>query len=428
MKCGLIGDRLSHSYSPQIHSLLADYEYKLYPLKEDEVKGFFDSKELDAFNVTIPYKKRALELCDSISERVRHIGAVNTVTKLDDGTYYGDNTDYDGFRYLVTHAGCDFYGKIISILGTGGATVMSACASYDMGAKKIYIVSRDYNKAEKLCGQLTRELIEENSDKSSASDIFVPMDYEMIKSGCDAKVLINATPRGMYPECEEPSVDLRDWIDLKYVFDIVANPYRSKLVLAAKEMGLTAEGGLRMLVAQAVEASGIFINKKNAGQLSPDDERIEKIYEVIAKEQCNIVLIGMPGCGKSTYGKKLAKELSKEFVDTDSLIEEKAGMTIPQIFEQFGEAKFREMEKDTLREVTLRQGIVIATGGGAILDRQNRLNLMMNGKVIFIDAPIEVLATTGRPLSKDEDALKKMYCERMPIYRSMADETIYRSK
>lgn len=426
MKCGLIGGKLSHSYSPQIHSFLGDYEYKLYPLKDEEVNEFFKSKKADAFNVTIPYKKKALELCDSISDRARHIGAVNTVTKLEDGTYYGDNTDYYGFKYLITHAGCDLSGKITAILGTGGATVMAACVACDMGAKKVYIVSRDCDKAEEVCRKLEESL--GDCGKENLNDLFVPCDYESLKTGCDADVLINATPRGMYPECEEPIVRLCDFGELKYVFDIIANPIRSKLVLEAKEKGLVAEGGLRMLVAQAVQASEIFVNKNKAGIPGPEDEEtIEKIYRIIKKEQCNIVLIGMPGCGKSTYGKKLSEEMNLEFVDTDELIVSKSGMTVPEIFEKFGEAGFRERETEVINEVTRRSRTVIATGGGAILNKENRLNLMMNAKVIFIDAPIDILATSGRPLSKDRAALEKLYEERIGIYRSMADETVLRS-
>lgn len=385
---GLLGRKLGHSLSPQIHSLLCDYEYKLYPTEPEKLDEFFADTRLSGFNVTIPYKIEAYKRCSVLSETAKKAGSVNTVVRRPDGSLFGDNTDYFGFLYMARKIGCDFKGKKVLILGSGGASLTAQLVSADEGAREIVVVSRSG----------------ENN-------------YDNISLHYDADIIINTTPVGMYPNNGERLIDLSEFTKCRKALDLIYNPARTVFLLDAEKLGIDCINGLPMLVAQAVMAAQIF-----TGNCFPLSE-IDRIHDIILKNQKNIVLVGMPGCGKSTLARMLSEKLGRQAVDTDSLVEE-CGETIPEIFEKYGESEFRSRETAALKAVAKEQGRIIATGGGAILREENRIALRENSTVIFLNAPIERLATDGRPLSKDLDTLKKMHAQRLPLYLETADITV----
>ena len=388
LKFGLLGRKLGHSLSPQIHSLLRDYEYKLYPKEPEELDGFFADTRLNGFNVTIPYKVEAYNRCSVLSETAKKAGSVNTVIRRPDGSLFGDNTDYFGFLYMAKKIGCDFSGKKVLILGSGGASLTAQLVSADEGAWEIIVVSRSG----------------ENN-------------YDNIGRHYDADIIINTTPVGMYPNNGERLIDLSKFTKCKKALDLIYNPARTVFLLDAQKLGIDCINGLPMLVAQALRAAEIFTGKE-----IPLSE-IDRIHDVILNNQKNIVLVGMPGCGKSTLARMLSKKLGREAVDTDFLVEE-CGETISEIFERYGEAEFRSREAAVIKSVAKEHGRIIATGGGAILREENRIALRENSTVIFLNAPIESLATDGRPLSKDVETLKKMHAQRLPLYLETADITV----
>ena len=385
---GLLGRKLAHSLSPQIHSLMCDYEYKLCPTEPEMLDAFFADTKLDGFNVTIPYKVEAYNRCSDLSETAKKAGSVNTVIRRKDGTLYGDNTDYFGFLYMAKKIGCDFKGKKVLILGSGGASLTAQLVAADEGAKEIIVVSRSG----------------ENN-------------YGNISLHYDADIIVNTTPVGMYPHNGERLIDLSQFKKCRKALDLIYNPARTVFLLDAQKLGIDCVNGLPMLVAQALRAAEVFTGKE-----IPLSE-IDRIHDVILGNQKNIVLVGMPGCGKSTVARLLAEKTGRECVDTDSLVE-LCGETIPEIFEKYGEEEFRRRETEAIKSVAKEQGRIIATGGGAILREENRIALRENSTVIFLNAPIESLATDGRPLSKNLDALKKMYSIRLPLYLEAADVTI----
>lgn len=385
---GLLGRKLGHSLSPEIHSLLCDYEYKLYPTEPEKLDEFFSSPALKGFNVTIPYKVEAYNRCDELSETAKKARSVNTVIRKPDGSLYGDNTDYFGFLYMAKKIGCDFKSKKVLILGSGGASLTAQLVTSDEGAKEIIVVSRSG----------------ENN-------------YENISLHYDADIIINTTPVGMYPGNGERLIDLSKFTKCKKVLDMIYNPARTVLLLDAEKLGIDCSNGLPMLVAQAVKAAEVFTGKEIP--LS----KIDEVHDVILNNQKNLVLVGMPGCGKSTVAKLLSQKTGRECVDTDSLVE-LCGETIPQIFAKYGENEFRNRETQAIKSVAKEQGKIIATGGGAILREENRIALRENSTVIFLNAPLETLATEGRPLSKDYETLCKMYEKRLPLYLETADLTV----
>lgn len=385
---GLLGRKLGHSLSPEIHSLLCDYEYKLYPTEPEKLDEFFSSPALKGFNVTIPYKVEAYNRCYELSETAKKARSVNTVIRKPDGSLYGDNTDYFGFLYMAKKIGCDFKGKKVLILGSGGASLTAQLVTSDEGAKEIIVVSRSG----------------ENN-------------YENISLHHDADIIINTTPVGMYPGNGERLIDLSEFTKCKKVLDMIYNPARTVLLLDAEKLGIDCSNGLPMLVAQAVKAAEVFTGKEIP--LS----KIDEVHDVILNNQKNLVLVGMPGCGKSTVAKLLSQKTGRECVDTDSLVE-LCGETIPQIFAKYGEDEFRNRETQAIKSVAKEQGKIIATGGGAILRKENRIALRENSTVIFLNAPLETLATEGRPLSKDYETLCKMYEKRLPLYLETADLTV----
>ena len=403
---GLIGCPLGHSFSPQIHSQLGNYEYKLNELSKDELPGFMKDKPLDGFNVTIPYKLEVMPYLDEITDSARRIGAVNTVAKRRDGSLIGDNTDYYGLKELLDHAGIAVKGRTVLILGTGGASLMAQTLVSDLGADKILVASRS---------------------PKGKSDISELITYEAIKSHPEIEVLINATPVGMYPNIDNIPIDLDDVPGCRGVIDIIANPVRSRLVLEAQKRGIPAEGGLRMLIAQAVKASQIFReNSSDEDMILSEDaydlkKATDRIMDYLKRDVMNIVFVGMPGSGKTTASNLMHDLTGMPAIDTDDMIIAREGKSIPQIFDEIKEAGFRKIEKEIVKEASLKTGHIIATGGGAILSEENRRHLKNNGYVVYLDAPVDILATDGRPLSKSREALIEMRQFRQPLYEDAAD-------
>lgn len=393
MEYGCIGEKLTHSFSKIIHSKIADYNYELKEIEAQDLDSFMKAADFKAINVTIPYKQAVIPYLYEISDTARKIGAVNTVVNRN-GKLYGYNTDYEGMRALITRQGADFVGKKVLVLGSGGTSKTAAAVAESLGATEVYRVSRNGN------------------------DGAVTYDYALSKH-IDAQAIINTTPVGMYPNIGESAVDLSLFKNLESVTDAVYNPLSSALVTKAREMGINAAGGLYMLVAQAVFACEKFTEKSIPTGVT------DSVYKEIMFDKKNIVLIGMPGCGKTTIGKAVAKEMNKDFIDTDDEIVIKTGMSVPDIFEKFGEKKFREIEAEVIKEVSARQSAVIATGGGAVLNPENVSLLKENGLIVFIDRPIDDLVTTDdRPLSSNRQLLEKRFEERYGIYKSSAQAEI----
>lgn len=393
MEYGIIGEKLSHSFSKEIHAKLFDYTYEICPIPKDELDSFMTKKDFKAINVTIPYKEDVIKYLDFVDPMAKEIGAVNTVVNKN-GKLHGYNTDFLGLCELICNLGVELKDKKVLILGGGGTSKTAAAVAKSLSAREVVRVSRN------------------------AKEGFVT--YEEAKqSHSDAEIIINTTPCGMFPEIDTAALDINDYPNLLGVVDAVYNPLNSKLVLTAKNKGIKAAGGLYMLVAQAVYAAEKFTDTQI------DKSKILKIYKEIFKEKQNIVLVGMPASGKSTIGKCLAKELKMNFVDTDTLVAEKEKMPIPEIFEKKGEKAFREMEKEAVLYASKLQNTVIATGGGAILDEQNIFRLSQNGRIYFIDRPLDFLcATSDRPLSSTRADLEKRYKERYNIYLSCCDKKI----
>lgn len=387
MRYGLLGQNLSHSYSPQIHTALAGYDYELIPLEPDKLDGFLQQKDFAGINVTIPYKKAVLPYCDALSAQAMRLGAVNTIVKQPDGSLWGHNTDYFGFQEMVHISGLDVCNKKVLVLGSGGAGVTAYAVLADMGAN-VVIISREG----------------ENN-------------YKNLYLHKDAAVIVNATPVGMFPNTGVSPVYLTDFPHLEGVLDLIYNPSKSALLLQAENLGLVAVNGLYMLVAQAKESAEHFIAAKIP------DCKIQDVYNDLKQQMENIVLIGMPGSGKTTIGRILAETMNREFVDTDQLITQKVGMSIPAYMEQFGIEKFRQEETAVICEVCKRSGLIIATGGGCVTREENYNPLRQNSKVVWIQRDIASLPTDGRPLSKAV-TLRDMYEVRKPLYSHFCDISV----
>ncbi|MGN0571870.1 MAG: shikimate kinase [Candidatus Fimenecus sp.] len=382
---GLLGEKLGHSFSPQIHGCLGDYEYKLFEVAPDNLGTFLRSGTFEGLNVTIPYKKAVMPYLAEISETAKAIGSVNTITVLPNGTLRGDNTDYDGFLYLVRRSGVAVNDKKVLVLGTGGASLPVKKVLSDLGAREIVSISRSG----------------ENN-------------YQNLDKHFDAELIVNTTPVGMYPNNLQSPLSLDGFAHLSGVLDIVYNPQKTKLILDAEKRGIPAFSGLTMLVAQAKRAAELFL------QTEIDDRKNDEIYENLSLQMKNIVLVGMPGCGKSTVGKALAKRFERPFFDADAEIVNRTGKSIPDIFNAEGEAGFRKIETEVLFDLCRQSGAVIATGGGAVTVPENHDILRQNSTVIFINRNIAVLPTTGRPLSQQND-LREMFRKRLPLYRAVCD-------
>lgn len=385
---GLLGEHLGHSYSPQIHAAFGEEPYSLFEVERDAVEAFLRSGPFDAINVTVPYKKTVMPYCSELSERARRIGSVNTIVRRSDGSLYGDNTDYDGFAALLSLSNVTVRGQKAVVLGSGGASQAVKAVLADLGARQIVTVSR------------------------SGED-----HYENLSRHADADLLINATPVGMYPSNGQSPVSLDAFPHCCAVFDLIYNPARTALLLDAESRGIPAYNGLYMLTAQALSAASVFRGHRLEGV------DLMALTEKIAIQMKNIVLIGMPGCGKTSIGCTLASMTGRDFVDTDRVIEERAGKTIPTIFAEDGEEAFRALETQVLADIAARSGQIIATGGGIVTRERNLPLLRQNSTVVFLDRAVSELPTNGRPLSQTRSPAV-LAAERMPLYRAWSEYTI----
>ncbi len=387
MRCGLLGKSLAHSYSPQIHSYLGNYTYELFEKHPEEIAAFLKSGDFSGINVTIPYKKDVIPFCDELTDCAKALGAVNTIVRKPDGTLIGHNTDYFGFQYMVAKTGLSVSGKKVLVLGSGGASVTAVAVLKNLGAK-VVVISR-------------------NGENN----------YNNLYLHEDAAVVVNATPVGMYPNAGASPVNLDDFPCLEGVLDIVYNPARTKLLLDAETRGILFENGLSMLVAQAKEAAEWFTGNPI------DNSVIGKIDHILRKQMENIILIGMPGCGKSTIGPMLAQATGKRFIDADAEIVCSAQMSIPEIFTNEGEKGFRRWETEILAQIGQQSGLVIATGGGCVTTEENYPLLHQNGTIYWLQRNISALPTDGRPLSQT-GKLEQMWEIRKPLYHKFADYII----
>ena len=400
MEYGLIGGVLGHSYSKEIHEQIADYEYELKELAPDELDAFMKERPFKAINVTIPYKQDVIAYLDWIDDKAKEIGAVNTIVNRD-GKLYGYNTDYAGMRALVERIGVDLQDKKVLILGTGGTSKTARAVAQSFDAGEILNVSRKKP---------------EDRQASDQKQIKTVTYQEAETLHADAQYIINTTPCGMYPKTDQKPIDLSRFPDLEGVLDVIYNPLRTRLILEAQELEIPAEGGLYMLAAQAVYACGHFLNWEMRA------EEIEKAYKNVVQEKRNLVLCGMPSSGKTTVGKCLAEVFGRKLIDTDELVVQKIGMPIAEYTALCGEQAFRDIESAAVKEAASENGVIIATGGGAILREENVRALKQNGILFFIDRPLELLtATPDRPFSSDPEALRKRYEERYDIYCHVAD-------
>lgn len=386
MKCGLLGKKLGHSYSPKIHGYLADYSYDLFEKQPDELGDFLKHGDFSGINVTMPYKKDVLPYLDEISPVAQKLGAVNTIVRRD-GCLLGHNSDYRGFQSMVSRSNLIVKDKKILVLGSGGASATAVAVLKELGANVIVISRAGENN------------------------------YQNLFKHSDASVIVNATPVGMFPNVGISPVDLSLFPKLEGVLDIVYNPSRTQLLLDAQSRGLVTENGLWMLVAQAKESAEWFLNTEI------DDKVIGTIYDKLRFQMENLVLIGMPGSGKTTVGQLLAKKTGKKFIDADAEVVLKAGMSIPEIFDRFGEDAFRQFETQVLAEHGMQSGLVIATGGGCVTRRENYRHLHQNGQIIWLKRSLGSLPTDGRPLSM-KYKLDEMYRIREPLYADFSDKII----
>lgn len=393
MMYGCIGEHLPHSFSKEIHEQIGDYDYELKEIAPADLDAFMTARPFRAINVTIPYKQAVIPYLDQISETARAIGAVNTIVNRN-GKLFGYNTDFDGLIGLIRRAGIDLTGKKVLILGTGGTSKTALHAARALGADRVLRVSR-----------------------TAREDAVT---YEAaLRDHTDAHVILNTTPCGMYPHIEEAPLSPAAFPRLCGVIDAVYNPLRSRLVLEGRKMGVPAEGGLYMLSAQAVRAAEIFQGKQFPQELA------EKAFRRVLKGKENIVLIGMPGSGKSAVADLLSRSLARPMMDTDRMIEEKTGMTIPDIFSRQGEKAFRDLETEAILSLAGRTGLVISTGGGAVLRQKNVDLLRHNGRLFWLDRDLSALRPTDdRPLADTREKMARLYQERRPIYQQAADEIV----
>lgn len=393
MEYGLIGEKLGHSFSKEIHEMLGLYSYELREIPRDGVAKFMTDREFKGINVTIPYKEQVIPFLDFMDEGAKAIGAVNTVVNRD-GKLYGYNTDFYGMKTLLLNTGYDFKGKQVLVLGTGGTSKTATAVLKSMEVSEVLIVSRTKKE-----GIITYE--------------------EACRDYCDADFIVNTTPSGMHPNIEAQAIDLSCFNKLYGIMDAIYNPARTRLMLQAEELNIKAYGGLSMLVYQAIRAAEIFedieIDKSISG----------KIVNTIKNQNRSIVLVGMPGSGKSTVGKRLAKTLNMNFIDTDEIIVSKEGCEISEIFANKGEKYFRDLEEEVVKECAVLKNSVISTGGGAILRDTSVSYLKAYGVLFFLDRKPETLVPTDdRPLADNKDKMLKLYQERLPRYKAVADVAI----
>ena len=390
MKYGLIGEHLGHSFSKEIHESISDYEYMIKEIARNDLDRFMKAKAFKGINVTIPYKETVIPYLDYIDPSAKEIKAVNTIVNKD-GKLYGYNTDYLGLRDLILKSKIKVKDQKVLILGNGGTSKTAQAVFKSLEASSIIVVA-----------------LEPTGNEVSYQDA--------VTIHSDANIILNATPVGMYPNNQDLIIDISCFNHLKGVFDVIYNPLQTKLLQTAKAKGIKAHGGLYMLVAQAVYASCIFKGRKI------DQTIINEVYTKLKRQKRNIVLIGMPSCGKTTIGKQLAKKMNREFIDIDKEIEKEIGTSIKTYIDVSGEDAFRKLETEMTYKFSKQNNLVISTGGGVIKRQINIDNLKQNGKIIFIDRSLDLLKPTeSRPLSNDLDKLRKMYSERFDIYMRSAD-------
>ena len=405
MEYGLIGEKLGHSFSKDIHALIGKYDYELKEIVNTDLPAFLEQKAFKGINVTIPYKQDVIPFLNSIDKPAEEIGAVNTVVNKD-GKLSGYNTDFIGLKRLILSQGLKLDGKKVLILGTGGTSKTARAVAKALNAKTILTVSRSVKASDEKVG--------DDKNNSILQPVISYQDAATLHKDCD--IIINTTPCGMFPKIDDSPIELSPFTKLSGVIDVIYNPLRSLLVLQAQEKKIIAAGGLYMLVQQAIAASEYFFDTTYS------DDEADRIYKTILNKKQNIVLVGMPGSGKTTVGKKLAEKLKRKFFDTDIIITEKEGSTPADIIRTKGEEVFRDIESTVCRELASEQGVIISTGGGAILRKENVLNLKKNGLLFFIDRPLEAIKPTkDRPLSSSEDKLRQVYEYRYPIYTRETD-------
>ena len=387
MQCGLLGETLSHSYSPQIHGYLGKYSYSPFEVLPNDLDLFFQKSEFDGINVTIPYKKAVIPYCHELSDRARLLGAVNTIVRKSDGTRIGHNTDYFGFSSMLIRSGLEVMDKKTLVLGSGGASATAVAVLKEAGAQ-VVVISR------------------------SGED-----NYQNLYRHKDASVIVNTTPVGMFPHVDATPLDLSFFPNLEGVLDLIYNPARTQLLLQAEQLGLVAENGLWMLVAQAKESAEWFTGCKI------DDTAIEQVHKNLRQQMENIILVGMPGSGKSTIGKLLALKLGRQFIDADAEIVNTAKKSIPEIFASSGESVFREIETSVLKQLGSKSNLVIATGGGCVTRNENYPTLHRNGTIIWLKRDTDKLPVDGRPLSQT-NSLAQMYTIRQPLYEFFSDFSV----
>ncbi|MBR6739062.1 MAG: shikimate kinase [Oscillospiraceae bacterium] len=388
MRCGLLGEKLAHSYSPAIHRRLGNYEYRLIEKAPSELETFLNSDTFDALNVTIPYKKAVMPYCAALSDTARRIGSVNTIVRRGDGTLYGDNTDAYGFSCMIKSSGIRVEGAKALVLGSGGACATVTAVLREMGAREIVIISRGG---------------EDN--------------YDNLSRHADAELIVNTTPVGMYPNCIASPLDLAQFPLCRGVLDLIYNPRRTGLILQAESLGIPCESGLVMLVAQAKRAAELFTGR------GMDDAVIGRIVGDLRAEMENIVLVGMPGSGKSTIAAALGELTGRRVLDSDEEIVRRAGKSIPELFAESGEESFRELESAVLRELGKASGLIIATGGGAMLREENYAALHQNGTIIHLRRALSELPIAGRPLSQTK-GVEELWNARRERYERFADHVV----
>lgn len=390
MEYAVIGEHLKHSFSKEIHNELTDYSYIVHEVAKENLAAFITGRDYLGLNVTIPYKKDVMPHLDHIDDTARKIGAVNTIVNRG-GRLFGYNTDFFGLSALIKRIGVKVEGEKVLILGTGGTSVTADAVAHAMGAREVLRVSRQAGT-----GVITYD--------------------EMYAHHTDATVIINTTPVGMFPNTNATPINLDRFRNCHGVIDAIYNPLRSELVLNARALGIKASGGLYMLVAQAAKAAALFLDDESVL------ERIEDVYQAIRLSKENIVLIGMPGCGKTTVGKLLQQRMNRELFDSDNVVVDTAQKEIPTIFKEEGEEVFRAHETNAIRWLSDKTACIIATGGGAVLRAENIHLLRKNGMLVFLDRPLsDLMPTDDRPLSSNREMLERRYHERLPLYRNYAD-------
>ena len=387
MKCGLLGEKLGHSYSPQIHALLGSYCYQLFEKQPEELEAFLRNGDFHGLNVTIPYKKAVIPCLSELSPVAAKLGAVNTIVRRPDGSLIGHNTDYFGFRTMVEASGLEVAGKKALVLGTGGASNTAVAVLKEMGSQ-VVVISRSG----------------ENN-------------YDNLEKHRDAAIIVNCTPVGMYPNVDHSPLSLEHFPELEGVLDLIFNPARTRLLMEANTRGLVAMNGLLMLVAQAKESAEWF-----TGSII-DADIIGSIHRQLQQQMENIILIGMPGCGKTSVAKELARRTGRKAVDADAAITAAAGMSIPEIFATGGEDAFRALETTVLAQLAKSSGIILSTGGGCVTRKENYPHLHQNGRIFWLQRATSELPTDGRPISQTTD-LNTLYQKRSPLYEAFADEII----